>query len=56
MHQTMLSVIEGGAYLAQGTEIVPDGPQAQEALKARTGKEKGSEAGKGLLGFKEPPL
>ena len=44
MHQTMLSVIEGGAYLAQGTEIIPDGPQAQEALKARTGKETTKEA------------
>ncbi len=44
MHQTMLSVIEGGAYLAQGTEIIPDGPEAQEALKARTGKENTKEA------------
>ena len=44
MHQTMLSVIEGGAYLAQGTEIIPDGPEAQEALKARTGKETTKEA------------
>ncbi|MCI9335366.1 MAG: hydratase [Lachnospiraceae bacterium] len=40
----MLSVIEGGAYLAQGTEIIPDGPEAQEALKARTGKETTKEA------------
>ena len=40
----MLSVIEGGAYLAGGTEIIPDGPEALAALKARTGKETTKEA------------
>lgn len=29
---------EGGVYLVGGTKIVPDGPQAQEAVKAGTGK------------------
>ncbi len=33
----MISVFEGGAYLVNGTEIIPDGPKALAAVKAKTG-------------------
>jgi len=40
----MLSVIEGGAYLAGGTKVIPDGPEALAAVKAETGRETTREA------------
>lgn len=39
----MLSVIENGAYLIGGAEIIPDGPDAPAAVKARTGRETAKE-------------
>ena len=35
----MIKVLEGGAYLINGMEIIPDGPEALAAVKSRTGKE-----------------
>lgn len=35
----MISVFEGGAYLINGTEVVPDGADALSQVKAKTGKE-----------------
>ena len=35
----MVSVLEGGAYLVNGTEVIPDSPEALAAVKAKTGKE-----------------
>ena len=35
----MVSVLEGGAYLVNGTEVIPDSPKALAAVKAKTGKE-----------------
>ena len=35
----MVSLVEGGAYLVQGTEIVPDNQEAAAAIKAKTGKD-----------------
>lgn len=34
----MIQLLDGGAYLVNGTEIIPDGEQAKEAVKGRTGK------------------
>ena len=34
----MVTLAKGGAYLINGTELVWDGPKAQEALYAKTGK------------------
>ena len=31
--------MESGAYLVNGREIIPDGPEAQQAVLSRTGKE-----------------
>lgn len=33
----MIHLYEGGAYLVNGTDIVPDSAQAQDAVKAKTG-------------------
>lgn len=35
----MVQLYEGGAYLVNGTELVPDGPDAAAALKHMTGRE-----------------
>ena len=35
----MVTLLQSGAYLVNGTEIVPEGPEAAAALKAKTGKE-----------------
>ena len=35
----MIELLEGGAYLLGGTEIVSDNAEAQAAIKAKTGKE-----------------
>ena len=35
----MVSLLEGGAYLLHGTEIIPDSPEAEAQIKAKTGKE-----------------
>ncbi len=35
----MVTLLQGGAYLVNGTEIVPDGPEAAAALRSKTGKE-----------------
>ncbi len=35
----MVTLLQGGAYLVNGTEIVEDGPEAAAALKAKTGRE-----------------
>ena len=35
----MVSLLEGGAYLVHGTEIVPDNQEAAAAIKAKTGKD-----------------
>ncbi len=35
----MIQLLQGGAYLINGTEIVPEGAEAAAAIKAKTGKE-----------------
>lgn len=35
----MISVFEGGAYLINGTEVIPDGPEALQAVKSKTGRD-----------------
>ena len=35
----MVTLLQGGAYLVNGTDIVPDGPEAAAALRSKTGKE-----------------
>ena len=35
----MVALLEGGAYLLHGTEIIPDSPEAEAQIKAKTGKE-----------------
>ncbi len=35
----MIQLLEGGAYLVRGAEIVPDGADAAAAVKSKTGKE-----------------
>ncbi len=40
----MISVLEGGAYLIGGREVVPDGPEALAQIKSKTGKDTTREA------------
>ncbi|MDE6184814.1 MAG: hydratase, partial [Lachnospiraceae bacterium] len=40
----MISVFEGGAYLVNGTEVIPDSAQALSEVKVRTGRETTKEA------------
>jgi len=35
----MISLYDGGVYLVDGTEIIPEGPKAQDAIRAKKGKE-----------------
>ncbi len=35
----MIELLQGGAYLVNGTEIIPEGPEAAAAIKSKTGKE-----------------
>ena len=35
----MIELLEGGAYLVNGTEIIPDGEDATAEVKSKTGKE-----------------
>ncbi|MBQ8597109.1 MAG: hydratase [Lachnospiraceae bacterium] len=42
----MVSVFEGGAYLVNGMEVIPDGPEALAAVQSKTGKEITKEAAK----------
>ena len=35
----MIQLLDGGAYLVNGTDIVPDSAQAQAQIKSKTGKE-----------------
>ncbi len=35
----MIELMQSGAYLVNGREIIPDGPEAQQALLHKTGKE-----------------
>ena len=35
----MIQLYDGGAYLVNGTELIPDNGEAQAAIKSRTGKE-----------------
>ena len=35
----MIKLMDGGAYLVNGCEVIADGPEAAAALKAKTGKE-----------------
>ena len=34
----MIDLMEGGAYLVKGRDIIPDTREAQEAIAARTGR------------------
>ena len=45
----MVSLLEGGAYLLHGTEIIPDSPEAEAQIKAKTGKEISKEQAKKRL-------
>ena len=40
----MITLYEGGAYLINGTELVPDGAEQRAVLKAKTGEETTKEA------------
>lgn len=40
----MIKLYDGGAYLVNGTEIIPDNNEAQAAIKSKTGKEISKEA------------
>lgn len=40
----MVKLYEGGAYLVNGTELVPDGNDAADAIKSKTGKDVTKEA------------
>lgn len=47
-----MELLQGGAYLINGTEIVPDGAQAPAAIKAKTGKEiSKAEAAKNTIAY-----
>ena len=35
----MVTLLEGGAYLLNGTEIIPDNQEAAAAVAAKTGKQ-----------------
>ena len=48
----MINVLEGGAYLINGTEIIPDTPEAPAAVRSKTGKDVSSkEAKKGTIAY-----
>ncbi len=48
----MINVLEGGAYLINGTEIVPDTVEAPAAVKSKTGKDVSrEEAKKGTIAY-----
>lgn len=48
----MVTLLEGGAYLVNGSEIVPDNGEAQAAIKAKTGREiTGEEAAKNTIAY-----
>ncbi|MGI6205351.1 MAG: hydratase [Anaerovoracaceae bacterium] len=48
----MIRLQDGGVYLVNGTEIVPDGPDAASAVKAAAGKEVSrDEARKGTMAY-----
>ena len=48
----MINVLEGGAYLINGTEIIPDTAQAPTAVKSKTGKDVSrEEAKKGTIAY-----
>ena len=48
----MVSVLNSGAYLINGTEVIPDGPEALLAVKSKTGKEvSAAEAKKGTIAY-----
>ena len=34
----MISLLDSGAYLLRGTEIIPDNQEAQAAILSKTGK------------------
>ena len=40
----MVTLLEGGAYLVNGTEIIPDNQEAAAAIAAKTGKQIDKEA------------
>ena len=42
----MINLYDTGAYLIGGTELIPEGPEAAAAIKAKTGKEITKEAAK----------
>ena len=47
-----MELLQGGAYLINGTEIVPDGSEASAAIKAKTGKEiSKAEAAKNTIAY-----
>ncbi len=48
----MVTLLEGGAYLVNGSEIVPDNGEAQAAIKAKTGRKiTGEEAAKNTIAY-----
>ena len=48
----MISVLEGGAYLLDGTQIIPDHEDASKEIKSRTGREiSRQEARKGTIAY-----
>ncbi len=48
----MINLYEGGAYLLDGTELIPDGPEAIAAIKSKTGAEVTKDVAKrGTIGY-----
>ncbi len=48
----MINVLEGGAYLVNGTEVIPDNAEAPAAVKSKTGKDiSREEAKKGTIAY-----
>ena len=48
----MIHLTQGGAYLLNGTEIIPDGADAAAQIKNKTGRDvSGSEAAKNTIAY-----
>ena len=49
----MINLYDGGVYLVNGEEIVPDGADAAAELKAKTGKDiRKDHAAKGTIAYR----
>lgn len=49
----MIKLYDGGAYLVNGNELIPDGSEAAAAVESRTGvKTDKQEAAKGTMAYR----